>query len=412
MFWLIAAGLCLLAGAFVALPLWRAGRTAAPGASQRQVNQAVIRDQLRELETEFAEARIDAQQLQQLTDELYATALEDGTLAAQSAAHDIAAAGPARVAPLIVVTVLSLAALLLYQSLGYLQDLRIFESLQQTQNRQLAADKLSELIPELEQRVQHRPENAGYRYLLAQAQMQAQRYSEAAATYKQLLSQFEDDPQLWAFYAQALYIGAGRQLSPAAQQALQRALQLNPRQTTALGLQGMYAFEQRDYNTAVKAWSSLLAVIPPASEQAATINAALQRARALAADNGADSDDESGADAEGASIKVRVAADIDAQLPRDTSVFVYARAARGPKMPLAIKRLQLGDLPADVELNDSMAMTPSMRLSTADNIQVIARISMSGQAGAQSGDWEASSAPLEAQQQSDPIQLVIREQLK
>lgn len=407
MFWLIAAGLCVLASAFVGLPLLRVRQPSTLAPSQGQINKRVIREQLQELDADFANGKIDAQQLQRLKDELYAAALVDDAQLTEGVSSVAAPLARPKITIALLAAGLIVASLLLYHYLGYLEDLRIAQALQKTQTRELSSERLKTLIPALEARLQRRPDNSSYRYLLAQAQMQAQRYAEAADSYKKLVEQLEDDAQLWAYYAQALYIGAGRRLSATARQALQRALQINPRQPTALGLQGMHAFEQQDYDTAIKAWTGLLAGLPPGSEQATTINAALQRARSLAPKTGSKVE----ADAAEASIKVNVAADIGADLPPETTVFVYARAANGPKMPLAIQRLQLGDLPASVELNDSMAMSPAMRLSTANTVQVIARISLSGQATAQNGDWEARSKPLQTRRQADAVELVIREQI-
>ncbi len=411
MFWLVAAGLCVLASVFVGLPLLRVRQPPTLAPSQGQINKRVIREQLQELDADFANGKIDAPQLQRLKDELYAAALADDAQLSEGARPVAAPLARPKTTIAILAAGLIVASLLLYQYLGYLEDLRIAQALQQTQTRELSSERLKTLIPALEARLRRRPDNSSYRYLLAQAQMQAQRYAAAADSYKKLVEQFEDDAQLWAYYAQALYIGAGRRLSVTARQALQRALQINPRQPTALGLQGMHAFEQQDYDTAIKAWTGLLAGLPPGSEQATTINAALQRARSLAPETAAKTGSKVEVDAAEASIKVNVAADIGADLPPETTVFVYARAAKGPKMPLAIQRLQLGDLPASVELNDSMAMSPAMRLSTANTIQVIARISLSGQATAQNGDWEARSKPLQTRQQVNAVELVIREQI-
>ena len=79
--------------------------------------------------------------------------------------------------------------------------------------------------------------------------------------------------------------------------------------------------------------------------------------------------------------------------PGDT-VFIYARAAQGPRMPLAIVRKQVSDLPFDFKLDDSSAMSPATRLSGAGQVVVSARISKSGQATPQSGDLRAESAPV------------------
>ena len=75
-----------------------------------------------------------------------------------------------------------------------------------------------------------------------------------------------------------------------------------------------------------------------------------------------------------------------AQAAPGDSVFVFARAANGSRMPLAVQRAQVKDLPLAFKLDDSMAMAPGMTLSSASQLTVGARISKSGTAIAQPGD--------------------------
>jgi cytochrome c-type biogenesis protein CcmH len=91
--------------------------------------------------------------------------------------------------------------------------------------------------------------------------------------------------------------------------------------------------------------------------------------------------------------------------PGDT-VFVYAKAANGPPMPLAIQRLRADQLPATVVLTDGMGMMPSMRLSQFPQIIIGARVSKSGNAIAQSGDLQTISKPLDVASTA-PINLTI-----
>ena len=81
--------------------------------------------------------------------------------------------------------------------------------------------------------------------------------------------------------------------------------------------------------------------------------------------------------------------DIDkhAKAAPDTAVFVYAKAMQGPPMPLAVKRMQLKDLPATLNLGDGDAMMPALKLSAFDQVIVGARVSFSGNPVAQSGDF-------------------------
>ena len=93
---------------------------------------------------------------------------------------------------------------------------------------------------------------------------------------------------------------------------------------------------------------------------------------------------------------VKLSPALTAQVAPTDVVFIFARAAQGPRMPLAILRKQVKDLPAAFSLDDSMAMTPEMKLSGFPSIVVGARISKSGNAVPQSGDFEGLSAPTSA----------------
>jgi cytochrome c-type biogenesis protein CcmH len=91
---------------------------------------------------------------------------------------------------------------------------------------------------------------------------------------------------------------------------------------------------------------------------------------------------------------VKLAPDLAAKAAPTDAVFIFARPAQGSKMPLAILRKQVKDLPASFTLDDSMAMAPDMALSKFADVVVGARISKSGQAMPQSGDLEGLSTPV------------------
>jgi cytochrome c-type biogenesis protein CcmH len=90
--------------------------------------------------------------------------------------------------------------------------------------------------------------------------------------------------------------------------------------------------------------------------------------------------------------------------PNDV-VFIFARPAQGPRMPLAIVQKQVKDLPATIVLDDNNSMSQEMKLSSASEVVVVARVSKSGTAGAQAGDLEGMSPPLKRGTQAVTISI-------
>ena len=110
----------------------------------------------------------------------------------------------------------------------------------------------------------------------------------------------------------------------------------------------------------------------------------------------------------GAQLHVEVALDpkLAGKLAAGDVLFVYAKAASGPPMPLAIQRMDAGKLPVTVTLTDGMGMLPSMKLSQFPQVVIGARVSKSGNAMPQSGDLQVLSKPL-AVTTTTPIKLTI-----
>jgi cytochrome c-type biogenesis protein CcmH len=106
-------------------------------------------------------------------------------------------------------------------------------------------------------------------------------------------------------------------------------------------------------------------------------------------------------------LRVDISAELRTQAAPETAVFVYAKAMQGPPMPLAVKRLQLKDLPITLSLSDSDAMTPSMKLSSFDQVVVGARVSMSGNPVAQSGDFYTEQDSVDRANPPSQISLTI-----
>lgn len=416
---IVFSALAVSALVFVLLPwLLHSSKTSRQGGdvARAAYNRQVLAEQLAELQRECDEGLINTEQFQSIEAEL----LTQFNGIAQAETHSNRSS-VAR--PVLLVAALALLgfAVWIYSSLGYRGDFEVQQKIDSfAATSEMTAEQrrseLIELLPRIEQLGKQREDKPGWLFLQAQIQTELQRYPEAVSSYQQLLTVDAENADLWAQYGQALYLSAGRKMTADAAQALQRATAINPHQRTALSLVGMNAFETGDFAAAEKAWSQLLSGLRPGSQQYQLISTARQRARdELNKSTDGEIRQAAAAEAEneqGPGITVSVTAATDIGLPDSTAVFIYARAANGPKMPLAIARKTLGDLPLTVTLSDAMAMMPAMKLSMFEDVELLARVSVSGSASAQKGDWQASSGALKRDTITAPVSLHINDQLQ
>ncbi len=402
--------LALLASAFVLLPLLRSSTAMekANRVSRAAQNRQVLAERRLELQSELKQGLITEPEFRAAEDEILVQVLE-------SVAERDTAERSVRWSRWILCLAAFLligGGLLLYQQLGYYADLQTQRALQEFAregelNAEQQRQQLEALLPLLQERVEKRSDKLAWRHLLAQLQTELQQYDAAARSYLALLDEESTHAGLWASYAQALFLANGRVLNEPAEEALNKALALNPSQSTALGLQGMAAFEAGRTEQAVVAWRKLLATLPADSPQRQIILGALQHVQGEAESGSEEEEVQGQQEIEPGGVLVSVSAAPELPLSPHSVVFVYARAANGPPMPLAVQRLRLADLPAVVKLDDSMAMMPAMRLSQFASIELIARASVNGSASPEKGDWEARSGVLQREQLDTAVELNI-----
>ena len=210
-----------------------------------------------------------------------------------------------------------------------------------------------------------------------------------------------------ADHADVLAMLQGRSLTGEPTQLAERALQLDPKNLKALALAGSAAFERKDYKTALAYWGRAQALAQPGSEFASGLEGSMQQARVAAGQGTTASANATARPAKAAEAVVAepsAAAQVSGTVqlsaalapkaaPNDT-LFVFARADQGPRMPLAILKRKVGDLPFTFTLDDSSAMSPEMKLSRFPSVIVGARISRSGEALPRAGDLVGQSAPV------------------
>lgn len=395
-FWIGAGLLCALAMLFVLAPwlLRGVGLGGNRRGDRRRTIIAIAKARLVELEREYADGTLSEADYHQLTLEQQRRLLQEvGTAPTAGVTRQ------GRFALLICALALPVAAGAFYFHFGSWTDWEIQRLLDQSEREiQAGSDNrttLEALAGALQRRLAQRDDDDGRRrFMLARIESEFGRYNVAVAQFALLLKQFPDDPNIAAQYAQALYLAADRTLTGEAQTQARRALQLDPDQTTALGLLGIAAFEAQDYAQALQHWRRLVQLLPPGSQNVAMIGHGIRQAEQALGGAAEAPAPVAASTGPRLVVSVSMAPELAAARPQGGTLFVFAKAVAGPPMPLAVARLDPARLPLEVTLDDSMAMAPGVNLSSAKEVQVFARITASGQVRGEPGDFEGSSAPL------------------
>jgi len=421
-FFAVALLLTLVALGAVLWPLLRGPR--APGTKQAGAVVALFRDQLRELDAERSAGTIDEAQYQQSRRDIERNLLEAVAGAVAPPAGPQRATLTAVFAGLFVL----LTPIVLYTLIGSPDALIPGSTAADTQSstdtaaararaQPLTSEQVQKMIASMEDALKKTPGDAQGWAMLARAYSYQKQYPDAVRAYTKAIALMPRDARLLADLADAMAMTNDRRLDGEPLKLLQRAIQIDPKDIKTLALLGTSAFDHQEYAKAVSYWENALKANPNDPEFARALKSSLDEARKLAGGgapapalaSGADST--SGADApagdappamaapraaSGAAVrgKVSLSAALAAKAAPGDTVFVFARAAQGPRVPLALLRKQVKDLPFEFSLDDSMAMMPDFTMSKYAPVIVGARISHSGDAIAARGDLQGFSKPV------------------
>jgi cytochrome c-type biogenesis protein CcmH len=387
-FALVAIALAGAAVLFLVVPLLRPRRVSA--ASQRGANISIFRDQAGELERDLHSGALGAAQFSQARAELEQRLLDELPGNAQPASSDVR---PARRAAWTVAVALPVCAALLYLYLGNPAALTAPKR-GAPEAPSITAEQFRDMTEKLASRLEKQPNDPVGWMMLGRAYKALERYTDAVHALQQAEKLEPRNADILVEYAEALALERGRTLEGEPTRLLERALQIAPDNEKALTLAGAAAFGRNDYAGAVRYWQRLVAKLPADSELARALSTGIAEAKARSA--GGTPAAPSTAQREGGASKtvrgtVRLSPALATRVSPEDTLFVFARAAEGPKMPLAVLKRQVKDLPLAFELSDSMAMTPGLELSSFPRVVVGARISKSGSALAQAGDLQGQS---------------------
>ena len=418
LFLLLSLALSLLVVLVLAWSVLRAARAATKGGDREHVmsHVSVYREQLAELERELAQGSLDQQGFDLSQQELTQRLMED----APGAATAPAPTAPARTKLLISSLTLTIPVLafIIYFYVGTPIALDPALLAQANSEEQITPQKLETMAEQLSQRLEKEPKNAEAWVMLGRIQRALARYEQAdAALQKALALERNDDVMIER--AEVLAQKNNGSFKGEAWAIINSVLKANPQNGNALLLAGSAAFSEGRFKEALVYWEKVSGLLPATSPDGPALAEAIDKARerlglpplspAVAGNAPASAGAMPKPQSDGTerlSGRVVLGPELEAQVsPKDT-VFIYANAAEGPRMPLAIIRTTVDKLPYDFVLDDSLAMNPQMKLSQVKSVMVRARISKTGNAMPQAGDFGASVGPV-TPGSSEKLQLTI-----
>ena len=397
-FWIAASALLLVALAFLLLPILR-GRRAQAEEDRTALNVALYEERLAELTAQHAAGTLSDAQLEAGRADAARELLEDTE---NSDSPKIAKLG--RSVPLIAAVLVPLVGYGLYMHWGASDKVQMARQFTEQPRT------VEEMTAHLEQAVKEQPDSAEAWYFLGRTYMNQERPADAAKAFARVVELAGRQPELLGQWAQAQYFAGDRQWSEQLQALTDEALQADPQELTSLGLLGIAAYEEGRYKDAVRFWEQLVAALPENDPSREAIRGGIERARQQV--DGGSGNAEAGqapaaASTQAAALQIQVQLDpkVAETVSPEDSVFVFARAVNGPPVPLAAKRLTVGDLPATVTLSDADAMVPSLKISSVEQVTVMARVSRTGDAT--KGEWMGQSEALETRGDKNAVRLTI-----
>lgn len=411
-FWILTALLIVAALAFVLVPLLRARPKAGP--TVREANLAILRGQRRDIEADVAVGLLPKEARESALAELAARAEED--LAVSAEAPAASAAKPWATAAVFALLIpVAAVGVYLWAGVPAANDPAVMAAA----TAQPGDHQIEEMVLVLEEKMKERPDDVQGWMLLARSYAATGKMPKALEAYAHLAKIAPQDANVLADYADALALARGRNLAGEPIELVERALAIDPRHPKALALAGTAKLNTGDFAASLAYWERLRATVAPGSEDETEVNSIIADVRGRAAAAGKPVPPSSGLAALPAAPErpamppaqppagapaapggktvsgtVKLADSLAGKTSPTDTLFIYARAETGSRMPLAILRGGAGELPKSFVLDDSMGMTPAVTLSGTPSVVIEARVSKAGGAVTQPGDLLGTSKPV------------------
>jgi cytochrome c-type biogenesis protein CcmH len=389
-FWLVATLLLLLGYVFF-IPAFYPKPRADMAPRRDRLNILLHRQRQSELALEEA----DGQNREWLEAESARNLLNDLD-AAPEQAHTDTTRG--RIPLIMTLCLLPMVILVLYLGLGRPD---MIEG-QPSPSTALEDNDINASIQKLAERLRNDPADVDGWMLLGRSLQTIRQYDKAAEAYGYALKLEADNLDIKALYAESLAEANQGRLAGKPAELVQEVLSKDPQHKNGLWLAALAAAERGDKKQAVAHWQVLKSLLPANSPDAQQIDAFIaemqgQSPVASAARPATVPDRKPATAARQIRVAVSLAPELEARTSPDDALFIFARAAEGPPMPLAVVRKQVRDLPVEVSLDDTLSMMPGMNLSSFERLILGARISKTGKPTPTPGDLQGLSQPVVAE---------------
>lgn len=394
LFFLIAACLVLLALLFILPPLWRQRPIAKAAMNERNI--AIAQHRLAELTEQLQANALSQTQYDEQRTELEQALSDDLDIQTQGEAST----SQGRWLAYLLLIMLPVVGGSLYAMLGNYKAITPTPEMLGT-NAQAIPNQatLEKMVNGLAEQMKTDPNNAEGWLMLGKSYKYLQQYPKAADAFAQAYLLLGDKPDVMLQYADALSFANDELVTGKSAELAFKALALEPDNPNALWLSGMAKAQAGEFVAAKKLWTKLKDSLPEGSDAQKETQDLLAKIDSKIAESNGElaSQETNSADTTAkntvnpvatatVAIQVSLAPELQKQTSPSDTVFVYAQATSGPQMPLAIVRKQVKELPLAVSLDDSLAMTPDMKLSKFTTVKLLARVSKSGGAMKQAGD--------------------------
>jgi cytochrome c-type biogenesis protein CcmH len=378
-FWIATIGLLVLALLILVTPLLRA-QVADQADDRQQQNIDIARDKKTTLDLQLKQGELNQEEYDNtMLDLETALALDLENIESSDLRR------PGNWAVWLIAVAVPVLSFGLYFQLGEYGVIKN-PTLAQVPAARQAHDQLSDLSVEeieelIKQRLRKNPEDAEGWFVLGKTYMAQQKFDKAITAYQRTFDLVGNEPGVMFSLADALAMQKEGVMLGEPEQLVKRGLEISPQDPTGLWLAGLAAEQRQDYKSAHASWTRLLPLIQDDPASKAEIRELIQELEqrdpqlTVAVSGG-----------RVLNLSISLSDNIRQLAAPGDSVFVYAKAMDGPPMPLAVKRLSVRDLPAQVSLSDDDAMLPNMNLSAFARVIVGARVSKSGNPVAQPGD--------------------------